>query len=57
MATFVLTFALFCLAVLGMALGVIGGRQPLKGGCGGSDCADRQGIGCAVCGNRPDRAP
>ncbi len=35
MATFIATFVLFALAILGLALGVIAGREPLRGSCGG----------------------
>ncbi len=49
MEVFVVTFIVLCLAMLGMALGVLAGRRPLEGGCGRSDCADRAGIGCEVC--------
>ena len=38
-----LTFLLFLLAVLGLAVGVLMGREPLRGSCGGS--------GCGVCGS------
>ncbi|HSN73383.1 MAG TPA: (Na+)-NQR maturation NqrM [Steroidobacteraceae bacterium] len=35
MTTFIAAFVLFALAVLGLALGVIAGREPLRGSCGG----------------------
>jgi hypothetical protein len=35
METFLLAFGLVLLSVLGLALGVIFGRSPLKGSCGG----------------------
>jgi hypothetical protein len=34
MGTFLLSFLLVCLAVVGLAAGVLLGRQPLSGGCG-----------------------
>jgi len=49
MEIFLFTFLVLCLAILGMALGVLAGRRPLEGGCGRSDCADRAGVGCGVC--------
>ena len=39
MATFLLSFVVIVLAVLGMAVGVLVGRRPLGDGCGGADCA------------------
>lgn len=47
MATFLLTFSIFLLAVAGLALGVLFGRDPLKGSCGGLACA--KGISCSGC--------
>jgi hypothetical protein len=35
-----LVFIFFCLAMLGMAIGVLVGRRPLQGGCG-RDCECR----------------
>jgi hypothetical protein len=35
---FVISFVIIALAMTGMALGVIFGRSPLKGSCGGGDC-------------------
>lgn len=47
METFILTFAILALAILGLAIGVILGRAPLKGSCGGLAC--QKGISCGVC--------
>ena len=33
-----LTFLFFVLAVTGLAVGVLAGREPLRGSCGGSGC-------------------
>lgn len=47
METFLLAFGLVLLSVLGLALGVIFGRSPLKGSCGGLACAT--GLSCRGC--------
>jgi len=36
---FLLSFLFFLLAATGLALGVLAGRTPLRGSCGGSACA------------------
>jgi hypothetical protein len=40
---FLVTFLVFLLAVTGLALGVLAGREPLRGSCGGSACARCKG--------------
>ena len=50
MATFVLSFSIICLAVLGMAAGVLAGRRPIAGSCGGEAYANGLGPGCGACG-------
>mgnify|MGYP003626522882 CR=1 FL=1 len=47
METFLLTFLIFLLAVGGLAVGVLFGRAPLKGSCGGLACT--KGISCGAC--------
>ena len=44
--TFVLAFAVFGLAITGMALGVMLGRPALRGSCGGA------AGGCELCSGR-----
>lgn len=52
MAAFLLAFVLILLAIAGLAVGVLFGRPPLKGSCGGAACL--KGIDCAAC---PSRRP
>ncbi len=47
MATIILATAIFLLAMLGLGLGVLAGRSPIKGSCGGISCI--KGIDCGVC--------
>lgn len=47
MATLILAIVLVTLAMLGLGLGVVLGRAPLKGSCGGSVCT--RAISCAGC--------
>ena len=52
MSTMFLAFGLMAIIMLGMAVGVIFGRQPISGSCGG---AARFGIGgkCSLCCDDP----
>lgn len=47
MSTFLLAFAIILLAIGGLALGVLLGRPPLKGSCGGLSCL--KGTDCGAC--------
>ena len=47
LATLVLSFVVILLAVAGMAVGVMAGRQPIKGSCGGLN-----GGRCELCSGR-----
>lgn len=49
MLTFLIAALVLILAVLGLALGVLAGRPPLKGSCGGLSCV---GLDCATCPSR-----
>jgi hypothetical protein len=50
MTTFLLTLGLILLAFAGLSLGVMFGRAPIKGSCGGLACIP--GADCAACPNR-----
>lgn len=49
MSTFILALCLLLLSMGGLAAGLFFGRAPIKGSCGGLNCAD--GSPCA-CGKR-----
>jgi len=52
MATFLISALVFCIVVAIMAVGVISGRAPIKGSCGGLGAL---GIdkACEICGGDP----
>ena len=47
MSTFFLAFTIILLAIGGLAIGVLFGRPPLKGSCGGVGCL--KGVNCGAC--------
>jgi hypothetical protein len=47
METFIPTFIIFILSILGLAAGIIFGRQPIAGSCGGLN--NQKGIDCSTC--------
>lgn len=47
MPTILLTLVIFLLAFGGLAIGVLLGRPPIKGSCGGLNCI--KGIDCGAC--------
>lgn len=49
MTEFILTFLVFGLVVAGMAIGVMYGRKPISGSCGGLNNLGIEG-GCEICG-------
>lgn len=53
MALFLVTFLIMALAVAGMAVGVMFGRNPIAGSCGGLNAVDASGA-CTAC-SRPCR--
>jgi hypothetical protein len=48
MATYILSFMFFALALGGLGVGVLAGRGGIRGTCGGLNNPD--GEGCGVCG-------
>lgn len=48
------TFAAMLLCVAAMAVGVMAGRKPIAGSCGGMGAAGIDGS-CAICGGNPDK--
>ena len=57
MAAFVVVFLIFVLVMLGMAVGVICGRKPIAGSCGGiSNLGMERACGCVdVCKNEEEQ--
>lgn len=53
MAVFIFTFMFFVLMVLAMCVGIMMGRKPISGSCGGMSAL---GIDteCDICGGNPD---
>jgi len=54
MATVLLTIVVMIVLVAGMAIGVIFGREPIKGSCGGLNNAGVDGE-CELCGGNTAR--
>lgn len=52
MAVFLFSLVIISLAVLGMSIGVLMGRKPLSGTCGGINALGMDG-GCEICGGNP----
>jgi len=55
METFILTVLVVLLAIVGLAVGTLLGRGPIKGSCGGLACL--KGIDCGACKSKHDRNP
>ena len=51
MELFLISFLVIVLATLGMALGVIAGRRPIRAGCGKIDALNDADAGCDFCGD------
>ena len=55
MATFFIVFAVFLLVIVAASVGVIMGRKPIKGSCGGVGAAlGEKDYLCPVCGDDPN---
>lgn len=54
MATIIATFVVLMLVVAAMAVGVMFGRQPIKGSCGGLNNGN-SAAGCSLCGGNPQK--
>ncbi|MDT8428180.1 MAG: (Na+)-NQR maturation NqrM [Pseudomonadales bacterium] len=52
MLTLLISFLIIAVVVAGMAIGVVMGRQPIKGSCGGMNNVDG-GSTCELCGGNP----
>ena len=52
MTTLIITFAIFLLLILFMSLGVLLGRKPITGSCGGLQALG-EGTDCEICGGDP----
>lgn len=50
MEVFALSFVVVLVSIAGLGLGVIFGRRPLRGSCGGLACI--KGIDCGACKRR-----
>lgn len=53
MTLFLFSFGIFALSGLGLAIGVLAGRKPIKGSCGGVSCGAPGG--CGMCPNKARR--
>jgi uncharacterized protein len=54
MAVFIGTVLVFGLVIAAMAVGVMAGRQPIKGSCGGMGALGVD-TACEICGGNPQR--
>jgi hypothetical protein len=53
MALFFVIFVFILLVILAMAIGVLNGREPIKGSCGGLNRLGMRDGECPVCGDNP----
>lgn len=52
MSQWLISLLVFGLVMAGMAIGVMHGRKPIKGSCGGLNRVGMNGA-CEICGNDP----
>lgn len=55
LTTFLVAFAAILLVILFMAVGVMAGREPIKGSCGGLNKVGVRDGDCPVCGGNPSK--
>ncbi|MDP1540455.1 MAG: (Na+)-NQR maturation NqrM [Moraxellaceae bacterium] len=53
MALFFVSFFFILLVIVAMAIGVLNGREPIKGSCGGLNRLGLRDGECPVCGDNP----
>lgn len=53
-ATLLASFVILALVIAGMAVGVMFGRSPIKGSCGGLNNATGDSS-CSICGGNPNK--
>jgi len=49
MEIFLISFVVMVIALLGMGVGVLFGKSPIKGSCGGLNTLSRLGLDCSSC--------
>lgn len=57
MATVLLTIVVALLVFGAMSLGILFGRQPIKGSCGGIGSMSGGDGSCEICGGNPTKCP
>lgn len=55
MTIFFICMAVMLLVIAGMAVGVMSGREPIKGSCGGLNRLGLRDGACPICGDDPTR--
>ncbi|REH37858.1 hypothetical protein DFR26_1642 [Paraperlucidibaca baekdonensis] len=53
LSLFLVSFVVIALVVVGMAVGVMNGREPIKGSCGGLNRLGMRDGECPICGDNP----
>jgi hypothetical protein len=55
LTTAIVCFVLILFLIVGMAVGVMNGREPIKGSCGGLNKLGLRDGECPICGDDPNR--